>query len=100
MKQKTSLSFLAVVLSLGVFSTAQAENREGQVLGLSCTACHGTNGHSPGSIPTIAGKTPDFIANAMRDFRDGKRPATVMNRLAKGYTDAQIDALAAYYAQQ
>ena len=36
----------------------------------------------------------------MRAFRDGKRPATVMHQLAKGYSDAQIDALAGYFAAQ
>jgi cytochrome c553 len=36
----------------------------------------------------------------MRAFRDGKRPATVMHQIAKGYTDTQIDAIAAWYAAQ
>jgi cytochrome c553 len=36
----------------------------------------------------------------MRAFRDGSRPATVMHQIAKGYTDAQIDAMAAWFAAQ
>jgi cytochrome c553 len=36
----------------------------------------------------------------MRAFRDGKRPATIMHQLAKGYTDAQIDAISGYFASQ
>jgi sulfide dehydrogenase cytochrome subunit len=36
----------------------------------------------------------------VKDFRDGKRPSTIMQQLAKGYTDAEIDAAAAYFAAQ
>nr|MBA3590336.1 cytochrome C [Methylibium sp.] len=41
-----------------------------------------------------------YSAEQMRAFRDGKRPATVMHQIAKGYSDAQITALAAYFAAQ
>ena len=40
------------------------------------------------------------LAQSMRDFRDGKRPATLMHQLAKGYSDEQIDLMAAYFASQ
>jgi cytochrome c553 len=36
----------------------------------------------------------------MRDFRDGRKPGTLMPQLAKGYTDAQIDAMSAFFAAQ
>jgi cytochrome c553 len=36
----------------------------------------------------------------MRAFRDGKRPATVMHQIAKGYSDAQIEAMASWFAAQ
>jgi cytochrome c553 len=36
----------------------------------------------------------------MQDFKAGKRPATVMHQIARGYTDAQIDAIAAYLSAQ
>ena len=41
-----------------------------------------------------------YIASQMRALRDGKRPATVMHQIAKGYTDPQIDALAAWFSAQ
>jgi cytochrome subunit of sulfide dehydrogenase len=53
-----------------------------------------------GALPSLAGLPAAGIALAMRDFRDGKRKATVMHQLAKGYTDAQIDAMAGYFAAQ
>ncbi|MGA0340317.1 MAG: c-type cytochrome [bacterium] len=69
---------------------------KGMVLALSCASCHGTNGGSPGSIPKIQGRTADYIEKAMLQFKAGERPATVMNRIAKGYTDEEIKLLSAY----
>jgi cytochrome c553 len=66
---------------------------------LSCAACHGTGGKSPGAIPSIAGKKKAFIVTALKNFRDDRKTATVMNRIAKGYTDAEIEALATYFSQ-
>ncbi len=64
-----------------------------RMLALSCAACHGPDGASPGSIPALKGLEPAVIATAMRAFRDGSRPATVMGRIASGYSDAEIDLL-------
>ena len=36
----------------------------------------------------------------LKAFRDGQRPATIMNQLAKGYSDAEIEAIATYFASQ
>ncbi len=69
---------------------------KGMVLALSCASCHGPNGASPGSIPKIQGRTADYIEKAMLQFKAGERPATVMNRIAKGYTDEEIKLLSAY----
>ena len=71
-----------------------AQNANPQLLTVSCSGCHGPGGHSPGAIPSLYGRTAQSIAETLRDFRDGKRPSTVMIRFAKGYTDAEIDAVA------
>lgn len=68
-------------------------------LALSCAACHGTDGKSPGSIPTINGRDVKEMKEALTGFKNGTRPATVMNRLAKGYTDQEIDELAEYFSK-
>lgn len=73
---------------------AWAQNANPQLLTVSCSGCHGPGGRSPGAMPSLYGRTPDSIAQALRDFRDGKRPSTVMVRFAKGYTDAEIDSVA------
>lgn len=70
------------------------------VLAGACANCHGTDGRSPGSIPSIAGRPESVLANQLRAFRSDAPPAgtTVMSRLTKSLTDQQIDALAAHFA--
>lgn len=79
---------------------AHADDRAARSIGATCTGCHGTKGVSAGGMPTLAGVPAERIAGLMREFRDGKRPATVMHQHAKGYTDEQIDAVAAWFAAQ
>lgn len=68
------------------------------MLAASCAACHGTGGNSPGAIPTLKGKDKNYIVRALNGFKSGTRPATVMNRLAKGYSDSEIQLLANWFA--
>jgi cytochrome c553 len=74
--------------------------RAAAYLAANCANCHGTAGRSTGALPSLAGLPAANIERAMRDFRDGKRSATLMHQLAKGYTDEQIAAMAAYFAAQ
>ena len=67
----------------------------------SCAACHGTNGNSAGgAIPGLAGLNKEYFVNQMKAFREGKREATIMHQLAKGYSDAEIAALGDFFAAQ
>lgn len=68
-------------------------------LALSCAACHGTDGKSPGAIPTLDGRSVKEMKEALTGFKNGTRQATVMNRMAKAYTDQEIDALAEYFSK-
>ncbi len=65
-----------------------------------CASCHGTDGRSRGAIPAIAGQDKAILIQQLKDFRDGKRPSTIMQQLAKGYTDEQIEAAAEYLASR
>ncbi|NTW53554.1 MAG: sulfide dehydrogenase [Chlorobaculum sp.] len=69
----------------------------GQILALSCSGCHGTDGKSASIIPSIYGKTTGYIESALRDFKSGARMSTVMSRHAKGYTDDEIHLIAEYF---
>ena len=60
-------------------------------LAASCANCHGTGGVSVGDVESLAGKPREEIVRKMQEFKSGARPATVMNQLAKGYTDEQIE---------
>ena len=50
-------------------------------------------------MPALAGQPRDYLVRTMREFRDGKRPATIMHQLAKGYTEDEIKQMAAYFAK-
>jgi len=99
MKTRIIIAILAVS---GIFAAqgTQAAEQRGLIMANTCHSCHGTDGHSVGAMPSIAGKSPDYITDALMRFRDGKKPSTVMARIAKGFTDAEIKALATYFAKQ
>jgi cytochrome c553 len=65
----------------------------------SCSGCH-SSGATASVIPRLYGREAGDIATAMAGFRDGSRPATVMNRIAKGFTDDELRAIAAWLATQ
>ena len=81
---------------------AFAQDAQSRNLAAGCAICHGTDGRPVKDSPVIplAGLPRDHIATQMRAFRDGKRPATVMHQIAKGYSEAQIEQLAAWFASQ
>src|SRR5262245_37714352 len=93
---------LIAALALAAFPAVAQDNTNGRNLAAGCAICHGTEGRPVKDSPVIplAGLPADHIGTQMRAFRDGKRPATVMHQIAKGYTDPQIDALAAWFAAQ
>ena len=65
-----------------------------------CANCHGTNGQAQPGMESLAGVNKDDIVKKMLDFKAGRKPATIMHQLAKGYSDDQIQAIAAYFAAQ
>src|SRR6516165_169446 len=92
---------LVLALALGAVSDVLAQQPDpdlGRNLAAACASCHGSNGTA--GIPSLAGKDPKEILRIMLDFRSGKRQATVMHQLARGYTDEQVKAIAAYFAAQ
>lgn len=79
-------------------AAAQSAAPSGSMLGAACVLCHGANGEGAGGVAAIKGHTKDYIADMMKRFKSGERPSTVMQRLAKGFSDAEIDAVATYFA--
>lgn len=65
----------------------------------SCAACHGTNGQlGDESFMPLAGMPVQQFVATMTDFREGKRPATLMGHVAKGFTDADLKAMGEFFA--
>ncbi|MFZ5465693.1 MAG: c-type cytochrome [Pseudomonadota bacterium] len=68
-----------------------------------CAACHGLHGQGGvNETPALAGMTPEYFVRTMKHYRDGKRNSDAMQAMrafAKPLTDAEIEALAAYYAR-
>lgn len=92
------------ILTWLAISGATAADRQPDVQARSwaatCTGCHGPNGRSEGAIPPIAGLDQAYIVSVMQEYKADKRDATVMHQHAKGYTDAQIERIAAFFASQ
>ena len=73
---------------------ALAQNADPRLLAWSCAGCHGPDGHSPSMIPSLYGRTAAAIGETLRAYRADRMPSTVMGRIAKGYSDAEIDSVA------
>src|SRR5438309_9420928 len=65
-----------------------------------CSGCHPASSRVTSPVVRLAGLERDAIVRAMQEFRSGQRAGTVMDRIAKGFTDDEIQALAAWFAAQ
>jgi sulfide dehydrogenase cytochrome subunit len=65
-----------------------------------CTGCHPANRAVEGPFTRLSGRNAAELVTAVQEFRTGQRPGTVMDRIAKGFTDDEIKAIAAWYAAQ
>ncbi len=91
---------------LGTLGVAHAEARPdpdlARNLAATCANCHGTNGRAVQGAGNeeLAGVPKDKLMQKLRDFRSGAKPATIMHQISKGYTEAQLELVAAYFAAQ
>lgn len=99
----TMLAFCALAAS----SLTHAQGTPAQALytrslAATCANCHGTDGKVvPGSaVVSIAGMEKSYLVAQLKAFKSGARPATVMHQISKGYSDAQIEVIAGYFAAQ
>jgi cytochrome subunit of sulfide dehydrogenase len=65
---------------------------------LSCAGCHAEAGRPETGFPVLQGRPAAEVLAALRDFRAGERPATVMDRIARGFSDDELQAIAAWIA--
>lgn len=93
------LTLLTGLLALHTSATL-ADTHNMALLAASCAACHGSEGHSQGGTPSLAGLDETYFIKQMQQFKSGERSSTVMMQQASGLTDNEIKALAAYFAAQ
>jgi cytochrome c553 len=95
-------AFAAGLAATGAASAQDARTLHLKSLAATCANCHGTDGRAVegSAVPGLAGMPAPYMVEQMKLFKAGARPATVMHQLAKGYSDAQIEQIAAYFAAQ
>jgi sulfide dehydrogenase cytochrome subunit len=100
----TTRAIILAVAAFGLMLSA-AYGQEAEItpqaaanMASNCYACHGPQGRSPGTIPSLHNLTADYMITTLKQFKSGERPSTVMGRHAKGYSDAQLAAIANHIA--
>lgn len=89
----------AIVISAASGTLAlPAQAQSGQAMAQTCYVCHGPGAKGAGPIVGLVGLPKDHVVRQMADFKADKRPGTIMNRIAKGYTDEQLALIAEYLA--
>jgi len=101
MKTTHTLLALALLVASATLQAQSASSAQVRSWAASCSACHGTNGHGQAGMAILAGLPQEVTVQKMLDYKAGRMPAaTIMHQLAKGYSDEQIVAIAAYFAAQ
>lgn len=99
MVKATTLLTVLLAGSAWIGPAAAADPQYVRSLAATCFTCHGTDGRSVGGVPpSLAGQNKNYLLKQLQEFRDGKRPATIMHQHAKGYTDEQLNMIAGYFA--
>jgi cytochrome c553 len=100
----SNMCLLAAIGSAVPLAAAAQDAKSLQVrsLAATCANCHGTGGRAiqDAAVPGLAGMPATYMIEQIKGFKSGERPATVMHQISKGYSDAQIQQLAAYFAAQ
>lgn len=96
---RSAQGILCAALSAAMLlQPAQAKAAPPPAGAIACAGCHGAPGES--AMPSLAGQSAEQIGAAMRGFKTGERPATLMGRIARGFSDAELDAIARWLAER
>ena len=93
-------AFLLAGMAASAAMAQDAATLNTRSLAATCASCHGTDGRTAAgsTIPALAGMPRDYMLTQFKAFKDGSRPATVMHQIARGFTDQQLETVAAYFA--
>ncbi len=93
-----TLRVVAVLLSASTSQAIADPSKPVPLIAQACAGCHGQYGAGQGATPPIAGTPKEDFVKVWAAFRANERPATIMNRIARGYTDEEVATLADYFA--
>jgi cytochrome c553 len=96
MKQRIKVVAGAALLALSGWASADA--LQVRSMAGSCAGCHGTSGIAQPGMESLAGQPKEDLLKKLLDFKTGKKPATLMHQLSKGFSDEQLELLAGYFA--
>ena len=97
-RSRTLAAGIAVsMMALAYVPQAAADTTRGELITSSCFSCHSIDG--TGNMPNLVGYPRDLLISQMKAFKDGSRQGTIMNRLARGYTEEEIVLMGDYFAQ-
>ena len=103
-KHLKTVLLASAMIGLGQWSSsalaqnAAANDLYKRGLAATCANCHGTNGVAEAGHVSLAGQNAEMLLKNLLDYKEGRRPATIMHQLAKGYSDAELKAIANYFA--
>lgn len=92
-KRLIATTLFATALATGAFAEPSTP-----LIAQSCAGCHGQSGEGQGAITSIAGLDREDFIKKWEEFRNDERPATIMNRIARGFTAEEVAILADYFA--
>lgn len=96
---KCNVVFAAVAIAgLAAAQSVSAADAGGAIIAAQCNGCHGFEGVSKGVAPSLKGKPAKYLLESMKAFKSDKHEGTIMNRIAKGYSDVELDNVAKYYS--
>jgi sulfide dehydrogenase cytochrome subunit len=96
---RTRFTISAAVIA-GSLAAAPARAADAPPGASSCSGCHAAKTTVETPVPRLEGRDAAEIVAQMEAFRSGQKQATVMDRLAKGFSEAEIRAIAAWYGAQ
>lgn len=90
---------VAVVAAVAAGPAWAISDEEAALLASGCANCHAMDGRAWPDIPPIVGKPERVLQAQLLAFKADEVPnTTIMNRIAPGYTDEQIEAIARHLA--
>lgn len=101
MKHTKTLGAVLLVSGIAFSGSGFASGASAEALSYTCAGCHGTNGASVGpASPSLAGMSQVYISDSMKAFKAGEREASIMTRIAKGYSDEDFEKMGEFFSKQ